>query len=77
MELSHSQAVIRLKDIQTELERLGEKPDDKLTAEDEQSFDELTREFAEVDFTAASWSASLRWSGSGRRPRRPTAVRPP
>lgn len=47
MELSHSQAVIRLKDIQTELERLGEKDD--LTSDDEQSFDELTREFAEVD----------------------------
>lgn len=47
MELSHSQAVIRLKDIQAELERLGEKDD--LTAEDEQSFDELTREFADVD----------------------------
>ncbi|MFD9192988.1 phage major capsid protein [Streptomyces phaeochromogenes] len=49
MELSHSQAVIRLKDIQTELERLGEKSDDELSAGDEQSFDELTREFAEVD----------------------------
>ncbi|MGW1492569.1 phage major capsid protein [Streptomyces sp. NPDC002402] len=47
MELSHSQAVIRLKDIQTELERLGDKDD--LTAADEQSFDELTREFADVD----------------------------
>ncbi|WP_426568098.1 phage major capsid protein [Streptomyces canus] len=47
MQLSHSQAVIRLKDIKEELERLGEKPE--LTAEDEQSFDELTREFAEVD----------------------------
>jgi HK97 family phage major capsid protein len=47
VELSHSQAVIRLKDIKAELERLGEKPD--LTPEDEQSFDELTREFAEVD----------------------------
>lgn len=47
MELSHSQAVIRLKDIKAELERLGDKDD--LTAEDEQSFDELTREFAEVD----------------------------
>lgn len=47
MELSHSQAVIRLKDIQAELERLGEKDD--LTSDDEQSFDELTREFAEVD----------------------------
>lgn len=47
MELSHSQAVIRLKDITAELERLEEK--DQLTAEDEQSFDELTREFGEVD----------------------------
>lgn len=47
MELSHSQAVIRLSDIQAELERLGDKAD--LTAEDEQSFDELTREFADVD----------------------------
>ncbi|MBX9425433.1 phage major capsid protein [Streptomyces lateritius] len=47
MELSHSQAVIRLNDIKAELERLGEKDD--LTTEDETSFDELTREFAEVD----------------------------
>ncbi|MGW3166977.1 phage major capsid protein [Streptomyces sp. NPDC001142] len=47
MELSHPQAVIRLQDIKAELERLGEKND--LTAEDEKSFDELTREFAEVD----------------------------
>jgi HK97 family phage major capsid protein len=47
VELSHQQAVIRLKDIKAELERLGEK--DELTADDEQSFDELTREFAEVD----------------------------
>ncbi|MGW7435706.1 phage major capsid protein [Streptomyces sp. NPDC054849] len=47
MELSHPQAKIRLKDIEAELERLGAKAD--LTAEDEQSFDELTREFGEVD----------------------------
>jgi HK97 family phage major capsid protein len=47
MDLSHGQAVIRLKDIRAELEEL-EKRDD-LTAEDEQRFDELTREFAEVD----------------------------
>ncbi|WP_412079040.1 phage major capsid protein [Streptomyces xanthophaeus] len=47
MELSHSQAVIRLSDIQAELERLGDKTE--LTSEDEQSFDELTREFADVD----------------------------
>jgi HK97 family phage major capsid protein len=47
MELSHQQAVIRLQDIKAELERLGDKED--LTAADETSFDELTREFAEVD----------------------------
>lgn len=47
MELSHPQAVIRLQDIQAELERLGEKAE--LTAEDEQQFDELTREFTKVD----------------------------
>ncbi|MGW2582937.1 phage major capsid protein [Streptomyces virginiae] len=47
MELSHPQAKIRLKDIEAELERLGAKPE--LTDEDEQQFDELTREFAEVD----------------------------
>ncbi|MEU3899743.1 phage major capsid protein [Streptomyces sp. NPDC045251] len=47
MELSHSQAVIRLQDIKAELERLEAKDD--LTTEDEQSFDELTREFAEVN----------------------------
>src|SRR5882757_8573896 len=47
MELSHPQAVIRLKDIAAELERLGAK--DELTADDEKQFDELTREFAEVD----------------------------
>lgn len=47
MELSHPQAVLRLQDISAELERLGEKPD--LTAEDERTFDELTREFASVD----------------------------
>lgn len=47
MELSHPQAVNRLKDIQAELERLGEQ--DTLTADDEQQFDELTREFGEVD----------------------------
>lgn len=47
MELSHPQAKIRLADITAELERLGSK--DALTAEDEQLFDELTREFAEVD----------------------------
>ena len=47
MELSHQQAVIRLADIKTELERLGEKTE--LTEDDEQTFDELTREFAETD----------------------------
>ncbi|MFD0353508.1 phage major capsid protein [Streptomyces sp. NPDC127110] len=47
MELSHPQAKIRLKDIEAELERLGAKPE--LTAEDEQQFNELTREFADVD----------------------------
>ncbi len=49
MELSHPQAKIRLADIATELERLGAIDPDKLSREDEQSFDELTREFAEVD----------------------------
>ncbi len=49
MELSHPQAKIRLADIATELERLGAIPADTLTREDEQAFDELTREFAEVD----------------------------
>jgi HK97 family phage major capsid protein len=47
MELSHPQAKIRLQDITAELERIGAK--DELTREDEQLFDELTREFAEVD----------------------------
>lgn len=47
MELSHPQAVIRLQDIKAELERLGDKDD--LTAEDEQQFHELTREFENVD----------------------------
>lgn len=47
MELTHQQAVIRLRDIRAELEEL-EKRDD-LTAEQEREFDELTREFGEVD----------------------------
>ena len=47
MDLSHGQAVIRLKDIRAELEQLGQRDD--LTADDEKRFDELTREFAEVD----------------------------
>lgn len=47
MELSHPQAVIRLQDITAELERLGaiESP----TPEQEQQFDELTREFGQTD----------------------------
>ncbi|MFH9769013.1 phage major capsid protein [Streptomyces microflavus] len=47
VQLSHPQAVIRLRDIEAELERLQALAE--LTVEDEQSFDELTREFAEVD----------------------------
>lgn len=47
LELSHQQAVIRLRDIRAQLEDLEKR--DNLTAEDEQVFDELTREFAEVD----------------------------
>lgn len=47
VQLSHPQALIRLRDIEAELERLQGL--ETLTEEDEQSFDELTREFAEVD----------------------------
>ena len=47
LQLSHQQSVIRLQDITAELERLEGL--ETLTAEDEQSFDELTREFADVD----------------------------
>ncbi|NUS74937.1 MAG: phage major capsid protein [Streptomyces sp.] len=47
LQLSHGQAVIRLRDIRAQLEELEQR--DSLTAEDEQTFDELTREFAEVD----------------------------
>lgn len=47
MELSHPQAVIRLQDITAELERLG--AIDTPTPEQEQQFDELTREFAQTD----------------------------
>jgi HK97 family phage major capsid protein len=47
LQLSHGQAVIRLRDIRAQLEELEKR--DSLTAEDEQTFDELTREFAEVD----------------------------
>jgi HK97 family phage major capsid protein len=47
LQLSHGQAVIRLRDIRAQLEELEKR--DELTTEDEQTFDELTREFAEVD----------------------------
>jgi HK97 family phage major capsid protein len=47
LQLSHGQAVIRLKDIRAQLEDLEKR--DELTTEDEQTFDELTREFAEVN----------------------------
>ena len=47
MDLSHGQAVIRLKDIRAELEQLGQRDD--LSTDDEKRFDELTREFADVD----------------------------
>ncbi|MDH6435605.1 HK97 family phage major capsid protein [Streptomyces sp. SAI-144] len=47
LQLSHGQAVIRLRDIRAQLEELEKR--DSLTSEDEQTFDELTREFAEVD----------------------------
>ncbi|MEU2801473.1 phage major capsid protein [Streptomyces sp. NPDC007117] len=47
LQLSHQQAVIRLQDIRAQLEDLERR--DSLTAEDEQTFDELTREFADVD----------------------------
>lgn len=47
LQLSHQQAVIRLKDIRAQLEDLEKR--DELSAEDEQTFDELTREFADVD----------------------------
>lgn len=47
LQLSHGQAVIRLRDIRAQLEELEQR--DTLTEQDEQTFDELTREFAEVD----------------------------
>ncbi|MDK0520385.1 phage major capsid protein [Streptomyces sp. ML-6] len=47
LQLSHGQAVIRLRDIRAQLEDLEKR--DTLTSDDEQTFDELTREFAEVD----------------------------
>lgn len=45
--LTHSQAVRRLEEILPELERLGEV--DELTADDEQLFSDLTREWNETD----------------------------
>ncbi|MFE0699124.1 phage major capsid protein [Streptomyces sp. NPDC058872] len=45
--LSHQQAVIRLKDIRAQLEELETRDD--LTEEDERQFDELTQEFTDVD----------------------------
>lgn len=47
LQLSHGQAVIRLREIRARLEELEARDD--LTAEDERDFDELTTEFAEVD----------------------------
>ncbi|NYV72981.1 phage major capsid protein [Streptomyces sp. UH6] len=47
LQLSHQQSVIRLQDIRAQLEELEKR--DNLTEEDERTFDELTREFAEVD----------------------------
>lgn len=50
MELTHTQSVHRLKDIQDELERLSSKADDKgLTPEDEEYWADLVRESGEVD----------------------------
>lgn len=46
-EFTHKQAVNRMKDIQEEIERLGDR--DALTAEDEQHWQELVREFEELD----------------------------
>ncbi|MFE5258241.1 phage major capsid protein [Streptomyces coelicoflavus] len=81
VQLSHPQAVIRLQDIQAELERLEGL--ETLTAEDEQSFDELTREFAEVDShrrqlertAALERIRGAAPSGGGRRPAT-TAIQP-
>lgn len=47
VELTHSQAVARLKDLFDEIERLSAK--DNLTPEDEALFADMTREFSEVD----------------------------
>lgn len=50
MELTHTQAVHRLKDIQDELERLSGKADNGgLSTEDETYWSDLTREASEVD----------------------------
>ncbi|MGW4950665.1 phage major capsid protein [Streptomyces parvulus] len=81
VQLSHPQAVIRLQDITAELERLEGL--ETLTAEDEQSFDELTREFAEVDShrrqlertAALERIRGAAPSGGGRRPAA-TAIQP-
>ncbi|MFE9936322.1 phage major capsid protein [Streptomyces hirsutus] len=81
VQLSHPQAVIRLQDITAELERLEGL--ETLTAEDEQSFDELTREFAEVDShrrqlertAALERIRGAAPSGGGRRPA-VTAIQP-
>jgi HK97 family phage major capsid protein len=47
LQLSHQQAVIRLREIRARLEELEQR--DTLTEEDERQFTELTTEFAEVD----------------------------
>ncbi|MFD7709477.1 phage major capsid protein [Streptomyces sp. NPDC059786] len=47
LQLSHQQAVIRLREIRARLEDLEQRDD--LTTEDERDFTELTTEFAEVD----------------------------
>ncbi|MGV2914490.1 phage major capsid protein [Streptomyces alfalfae] len=47
LQLSHQQAVIRLREIRARLEELEQR--DELTDEDERDFNELTTEFAEVD----------------------------
>lgn len=47
LQLSHGQAVIRLREIRARLEELEQR--DNLTADDERDFNELTTEFAEVD----------------------------
>ncbi|MEV0691782.1 phage major capsid protein [Streptomyces sp. NPDC050388] len=47
LQLSHGQAVIRLREIRARLEELEKR--DNLSEEDERDFNELTTEFAEVD----------------------------